>query len=351
MIQDLRLQQFRSYDDSSFEFEPGVNIIVGPNASGKTNLLEALLVVGTGKSYRAKDKDLLQQGKDWARIDALNDGLTRVLKLQANESIRTLKTFELEDVTKKRLTLADTVPIVLFEPTDLQLLTGSPERRRSFLDTMLQRTLPHYSRTLRNYERILLQRNTLLKQQKSISKDELFVWNLRLSEFGGQIADARMTLVSELNKEINNYYKSVAGHKKSISVSYSSKVAINNYGSHMLQMLEKGLSHDLVRGFTGFGPHRDDLSVLFSDKNVADVASRGETRTLVLGFKMLELSLVEKARDKKPILLLDDVFSELDGARRKALTEFLQGHQTFITTTDADVVVDHFMKSCNVIAL
>ncbi len=351
MIQDLRLQQFRSYQDASFEFESGVNIIVGPNASGKTNLLEALLVLASGKSYRAKDRDLVQHDMDWARLDALVDNKSRVLKLQTNTSTgRVQKTFKTQELEKSRLQLADTLPVVVFEPTDLQLLTGSPVRRRAFLDTLLTRTLPDYSSIIRDYERTLAQRNALLKRG-NVSPDELFVWNLRLSEFGGRIAKERCDLVKNLNKEINNHYESVAGVRKNISLQYKSDIAQDSYGTGLLKALEKNTKLDLLRGFTGSGPHRDDFVLLFHDRPIADVASRGEVRTLILGLKLLELSIVEVARNQKPILLLDDVFSELDGARRKALTDFLSTHQTFITTTDADVVVEHFMNSANVIAL
>lgn len=352
MLSSIRVQQFRSYDDASFEFEPGVNIVVGPNASGKTNLLEAILVLAQGRSFRAKDRELIKHDKEWARIDGLWDAHPRSVKLQpSSSSSRIIKSFDINDVSKKRLQLADTLPIVLFEPTDLQLLSGSPERRRNFLDTMLARTVPRYQQMLRSYERVLAQRNALLKQGSPPTKDELFVWNIRLSELGGYIAEQRIDLVKTLNKQITEHYQAVAGGKQKITVAYSSRIEPGHYSTALLQHLEKHLDKDVQRGFTGVGPHRDDIAVKFDDVPVSEVASRGEIRTLVLGFKMLELSLVEKARNQKPILLLDDVFSELDGARRKALTDFLKDHQTFITTTDADVVVEHFLEKAHVIAL
>lgn len=351
MLSSLRLRNFRSYSDASFEFEQGVNIVVGPNASGKTNLLEAILMLSYGRSYRAKDRDTVQHSKDWARIDALHNNSPRTLKLESNpQSSRVLKTFEIDGLPKKRLQLADTIPIVLFEPTDLQLLTGSPERRRSFLDALLARTEPDFSRLARMYERTLAQRNAFLKQGAR-NKSELFVWNLRLSEAGGKIAELRLGLVDQINKKLGKHYKDVANENKEIKAVYQTELGPASYGSHMLKKLEQEVSRDITRGFTGVGPHRDDMVLYFGEKTAIETASRGEVRTLVLGLKMLELEMVEKAREQKPLLLLDDVFSELDGARRKALTEFLKDHQTFITTTDADVVIDHFMKSAHVIAL
>ncbi|MDZ7785857.1 MAG: DNA replication/repair protein RecF [Candidatus Saccharibacteria bacterium] len=350
MISTLSLKQFRSYHDASFEFEPGVNIIVGPNASGKTNLLEAILVLANGRSYRAKDRELLRTGQEWARLDALADKTPRTLKLQTKaDSARVEKVLEVDGVAKKRLTLQDTVPVVLFEPTDLQLLTGSPARRRSFLDTLLSRSEPDFARQLRIYERSLAQRNTLLKTGH-MSKDELFVWNVRLSESGGKIIASRAELIKRMNTEINGHYKDVAHEDKHITVAYQTDVSAH-HGTQLMELLEKNIKLDEKRGFTSVGPHRDDMLVEFEGRPVTETASRGEVRTLVLGFKMLELSIIEASRGQKPLLLLDDVFSELDGSRRKALTDFLKDHQTFITTTDADVVVDHFMKKTNVIAL
>jgi len=349
MLHDLRLQGFRSYTDDSFEFDPGVNIIVGPNASGKTNLLEALLFLATGSSYRARDRDVVAHQADWGRLDSNYNHGIRTVKLQVNEvSNRVEKSFEMDGLTIKRLQLADTLPVVVFEPSHLQLLTGSPERRREFLDGILARTRPGFTQLLRQYTRTLAQRNALLKQ-RSGSRDQLFAWNIRISELGGRIAEQRIELTTTLNQTIEQHYREVSGGSQTVEVTYQSECGSESYGSSMLRKLERHEEQDFARGFTGFGPHRDDMAMMFNGRGLNEAASRGEVRTLLLGLKILELKLIEKARDQKPLLLLDDVFSELDGARRRALTDFLKGHQTFITTTDADVVVEHFMQSCRVI--
>lgn len=351
MIQDLRLQSFRSYTDDSFEFDSGVNIIVGPNASGKTNLLEALLFIANGSSYRARDRDVIAHEADWARLDVNTNAGLRTVKLQKKElSDRVDKTFELDGVIKKRLQLADTVPVVVFEPTHLQLLTGSPERRREFLDGILSRIQPGFQQLTRQYARTLAQRNALLKRGQSY-KDQLFAWNIRLSELGGRIAEQRIKLVNLLNESIESHYREVSHGSQKVALLYQSDSKLDNYGSSMLKKLEHDEDRDFARGFTGFGPHRDDMEVLFNGRGLNETASRGEVRTLLLGLKILELQLIESARDQKPLLLLDDVFSELDGARRRALTDFLKGHQTFITTTDADIVVKHFTESTHIIPL
>jgi DNA replication and repair protein RecF len=345
------MQKFRSYRDESFEFDPGVNIIVGPNASGKTNLLEALLVACTGGSFRAKDGEMIAHGAPWARIDIHGSSGSRIVKLMVQENGAIKKEFVIRDQKLSRLALQKTVPVVLFEPNHLLLLQGSPDLRRDYLDNLLEQTVPGYGKARRDYRRALAQRNALLKTGPA-SKKQLFAWNIRLSEIGAKLALERHALVGRINNQIGELYKNLAHSKAAeVSVRYVASCDITQYGSSLLHGLEKRTHVDIERGFTTIGPHREDLLISFDGRDASDVASRGETRTVLLVLKIMELRFVEEARGTKPQLLLDDVFSELDGARRKALTEVIQGYQTFITTTDADVVVQHFMNNCHIIPL
>ena len=348
MISNVRLQNFRSYSDAVFEFGEGVNIIVGANASGKTNLLEAVLVLSRGGSYRCGDNELIQHDKDWARLDGASQGQARSVQLERN-GIKAKKQYIIGGATLARLPLLRSIPAVVFEPNHLQLLTESPDLRRNFLDDVIEQIVPVYSELRRQYKRALAQRNRLLKQD--FLPDQIFIWNLRLSELGGQVAERRMTYVKENKSELAKLYNKLVGKKIKIEMIYDTKLNKESYGSSMLKELEKRTEVDRERGFTTIGPHRDDLMLLISGFPLSAAASRGETRTMLLALKLLEVQSVEKARGAKPILLLDDVFSELDGARRRALTEHLRDHQTFITTTDADIVVQHFLNNCTVIPL
>jgi len=351
MITDIRLQQFRSYKDESFEIDPGVNIIVGPNASGKTNLLEAVLVTCLGSSYRARESELVQFEQPWARIDARTPTGARVVKLIVEPNGVIKKEFVINDQPLKRLLLPKTVPVVIFEPNHLQLLSGSPDMRREYLDNLLEQLTPGYATLRRQYKRALAQRNRLLKQGRDHAGSQLFAWNIRLSQLGAEIATARLGLVEQLNKDVQKLYRELSHSKAKVEITYSSSCKADQYSSDMLHKLEASTEQDFIRGFTTYGPHRDDMVVMLNGHLLQESASRGETRTMLLVLKILELQFIENNRNEKPILLLDDVFSELDGARRRALTEVLKGYQTFITTTDADVVVEHFMGSCNVIPL
>lgn len=345
MISDLRLQHFRSYSDASFEFGAGVNIIVGPNGSGKTNLLEAILVVARGSSYRVPDPDLLQFDIDWLRLDAHTEpgGGNRTVKLVTQP--RPTKTYEINSKSYQRLSLLHELPVVLFEPNHLQLLHGAPELRRSYLDDILEQTTPGFASFRRNYRRTLSQRNALLKRPLPPSTQELFPWNLRLSELGAAIARARAELCARLAETFPATYAAISQTDTRVELAYQAKFPLESYESHLLSKLESHAHEDARRGFTAYGPHREDFLVSFDGRPAEEFASRGETRTAILSLKIIELQLLEAARDITPLLLLDDVFSELDGRRRRALTGFLQTYQTFLTTTDADVVVKHFTDS------
>jgi DNA replication and repair protein RecF len=291
-----------------------------------------------GASYRAKEADLVQFEQPWARIDTRTPTGSRTIKLIADTNI-VKKEFVIDDQPLKRLLLPKTVPVVLFEPNHLQLLTGSPDLRREYLDNLLEQLIPGFATLRRQYKRTLAQRNRLLKHGRSQADSQLFAWNIRLSQLGAEIATQRIRLVAELNKNIQKLYRDLSHTKAKVTTAYSSGCSNEQYSSDMLHKLEANIERDFDRGFTAYGPHRDDIVITLNGHLIQEAASRGETRTMLLALKILEMQLIEQNRNQKPILLLDDVFSELDGARRRALTEVLKGYQTFITTTDADVLL------------
>jgi len=350
VIDSLRLQNFRSYADASFEFEPGVNIVVGPNASGKTNLLEAVLALARGSSFRARDAELVRFGKPWARLDGYFGKQARSLKLQISGD-KTDKSFLLDDKPLRRLSLERTVPVVLFEPNHLQMITRGPEQRREFIDDLLERSQPGYKSLSAGYRRALAQRNALLKYHPGQAAKQLFAWDVRLSELGGKVAAARQELIDDINKGISRTYNRIARRRQRVRLSYDSHFPADSYASKMLAKLGASARQDMERGFTAHGPHREDTSFYLDDKLVGVAASRGEIRSLLLALKIYELTLIGKARGTQPIFLLDDVFSELDGRRRHALIDHLKNHQTIITTTDAESMMEYFSDNTNLIPL
>lgn len=335
MIRALRLQQFRSYADKTVAFSPAVTIISGPNGSGKTNLLEALYVVARGASFRGGDQDLQSIDHVWWRLDAsLADEAERAVLFEGEKS-SARKQFIIDTVKKQRLTYQHKLPVVLFEPNDLRLLHGSPARRRLFIDTLISQSEPLYSALLSKYDRALRQRNSLLKTA-IVTSDELFVWDVTLSEYGARIVAERQKYSAILNAALTRRYREIARTDDTITLTYPFYQE-GDAQQAMVSALHMHHARDKMLGYTTVGPHRHDLLFHMNGVEAITVASRGESRSIILALKLIEVELLREHRQQSPLLLLDDVFSELDKDRRAALVEVGSTTQTVITTTDADI--------------
>jgi DNA replication and repair protein RecF len=352
MFSTLRLQNYRIHRDSQYEFNPSaVTIVVGPNGSGKTSIVEALYMACSGGSYKAADLDVVANGADWARIDiGTPQDDSRSIKLQVKET-GLQKIYVFDGVEKQRFLQAYELPVVLFEPQDMSIIVGEPSQRRELLDRILSTTNPNYRVYIKNYRRALAQRNALLKLGHAKQASDVFVWDVRLSELGGVIHQARKQLLEEFDKTFQSTYVDISKKNDIVTLRYVSDETSADYTTSLLAKLQQNIQKDSERGFTSFGPHRDDLEVTINGSSAKTTASRGETRTLMLAIKLLELQVIKSAKNTKPLLLLDDVFSELDGAHRRALAEKTNDYQTIITTTEADAVIDHFSNKYDVIAL
>lgn len=348
----LTLHHFRSYEDYSVEFSPAVNIIVGPNGSGKTNMLEALYVLSYGVSFRGSDRDMVARAGDWFRLEAAYGGLQRVLACQITPQGGIEKQFTIDGVKRARLTDALRVPVVLFEPEHLRLLRDSPSHRRDYLDSLLAKLQPDFTWLKHQFERVLLQRNNVLKRRlpAALRDDQLFVWDIKFAELAEQIVSRRQALVAQFAARISDTYSNIARQPHTVSLDYQHTVIGSDYRAAVLKALQANAQRDSERGFTTVGPHRDDLLVLLDGAPAAVAASRGEMRSLLLSLKMIELHLLHVHYDTPPLLLLDDVFSELDASRRQALASLAKDYQTLITTTDADAIIEHFLDGYNIIA-
>jgi DNA replication and repair protein RecF len=309
-----------------------------------------VLVLARGHSFRARDADLIKFDKPWARLDGYFDHQSRSVKLVRTDSYIE-KTYLLEDKAYKRLNLDKTAPAVYFEPNHLQLITRGPDQRRDYFDELLERSVVGFKALSASYARTLAQRNALLKRGPIAAKQQLFAWNIRLSELGEKIARARDDLSTSINQELQNNYRHISKKRPAVEFIYKSQFKPAHYASRLLHKLESNLDDDYQRGFTSHGPHREDFLINLNGQPANITASRGESRSLILALKIFELGLIEKVRGQKPVFLLDDVFSELDGARRRALVNYLKNRQTIITTTDAESVIEHFTGNTKLIAL
>lgn len=347
----LTLRQFRSYTEQLVSFGPRVNIVVGPNGSGKTNLLEALYVVSHGSSFRGTDRDMVAHGHDWFRLQAAYGGLERTVTCKIESPTALDKQFVLDGVKRARLTHNYRVPVVLFEPEHLRLFRDAPSQRRDYLDILLGKLQPDYAWLKHQFERVLLQRNNVLKRRLPpiMRDDHLFAWDISFADMAEQVVSRRRELVEQYDRQASAVYSEIARKPHLVKVMYEQKIRGADYRASLLAALQAAAEHDSERGFTSIGPHRDDLVVLLDGVPAVSAASRGEMRSLLLAFKIIELGLVADRSDVAPLLLLDDVFSELDNKRRRALAQLAQQYQTVITTTDADAVAGHFAEGVTVI--
>jgi len=348
-IRELELVNFRSYERGRWELHPAVTLVVGPNASGKTNLLEGLYVLAATKSFRAKDRDLVRHGEDHFRVVAGTDEAQYALGFSTAGG-GTEKRAMHDGVKRALVAHVGVMQVTLFEPTDLELVSGPPEGRRKYLDFLLCQTDRGYLRTLQAYKRALRQRNALLEGfEVGAVQSQIFAWDLKLAELAAEVYERRRELMGVLNTSLPSLYAEIAGSEVMVELEYVPSVEGGNYGDEFLAALTRNLPRDLAAGFTTIGPHREDFRVHFKGVEIGAVASRGEVRTVVLALKLAEMGYAEAVTGVRPLLLLDDVFSELDRDRRGFLIDRLRDHQTVITTTDADAVTREISAEHSVI--
>lgn len=334
VIEKISVQNFRSHNSFTATLSPNITLIIGKNGSGKTSLIEAIYLALKGSSFRGSDSDILHFNTPWWRVDIELDGHEK-RSITFNPELNSCrKKFIIDEKNMYRLSPKYKYPVVLFEPEDLRLLHGSPSRRRQFIDRFISQLDAHYQTALQKYERALRQRNSLLKN-RNFRFDQLFVWNVTLSEYGAYIIEKRIAFIERINSKLNDAYNKIAKSEDVISIHYS-HTHIGDIKQKLLNDLHGHIERDKVMGFTSTGPHRHDVIFQYNGVSALEVASRGEVRSIVLALKFIEVEIIEQIVNEKPIILLDDVFSELDGLRQKQL--LISNNQTVIATTDNRVM-------------
>lgn len=354
-VESIRLINFRNYNNININPNKNINVIIGKNAQGKTNLIESIYMCATGKSFRTnRDKEIINFNKDEAYVGA-------ILKIGPHEKLIEIK---MERNRPKRIRINKTelksykelnsgLSVVVFSPEDLKIVKEGPQERRNFLDMLISQMRPVYSYNINRYNKILFQRNNLLKSSR-LKKDIISlidVFDIQMSKIGTNIVLERQRNINELSNISKTMHNNITLSKEELSLRYISNVPILDNKVEMekkyLELLKCNIGKDMENGSTEIGPHRDDISISINDHEVKTYGSQGQQRTAILSLKLSEVELIKKERGAYPVLLLDDVFSELDEERRRYLSKSFYKMQTFITVTDAIDLksMDGFEKS------
>ncbi len=337
-LKSIKLENYRNYGnvDLIFDDTKNINLFIGDNAQGKTNFLEAIALLSLAKSFRTKQHtSLIQWEKDFTRIVGIASHENNEISLEFFASVAPMekKNLRKDNVDVSIKDFIGQLNIVLFHPEDLNMLYLSPSLRRKYLNTILSQADPLYFDALVQYNRIVKQINKalfLIDLGKSLL-EELDVWDQQLAKYGTYILKKRLELVDFFNEVIEKNYNNVSQTKDKLNLTYKATVE-NDY----LDVLKEQRQNDLRYAQTTKGIHRDDLIYNFNEHSISEFGSRGEMRTLLIALKFTEIAYIEKQTGRKPILLLDDVFSELDKKRQQFLMDAIQEFQSFITTTHHD---------------
>lgn len=345
-IEKIRLVNFRNYADEKIEFNKNVNLIIGDNAQGKTNILEAIYLCAVGKSHRfVKDVEIIFFGKYGYFIEIYLNKSKRSYKIEVEFSTKIGKRIKAGGIELKKIgELLGKLVVVMFSPDDLRLVKESPSYRRRFIDILICQLYASYLFDLQQYHKVLEQRNNLLKQIKNKPDLEvtLDIWDDKLVEAGSRVILRRIEFAGKIMIEGKKIHNKLTLEKEELNVEYRCMFLLENYiDINYEQISEKFKSEikknkiiDIKRGFTSVGPHRDDLRLSINGLDIAKFGSQGQQRTVVLSLKLAELEILKQEIGESPVLLLDDVFSELDENRREFLRENIKDLQVFITSTD-----------------
>ena len=339
IIKKLEVCDFRNYTRANFEFDSGTNVLFGDNAQGKTNVLEAIFVAGTTKSHKgSKDSDMVQMGmqESHIRMHIEKNGILHRVDVHLKKSGS--KGIAIDGIaTRKSSDLIGMCNLIFFSPEDLAIIKNGPAERRRFLNLELCQLDKMYLYNLGLYNKVLKQRNILLKDIGFNNQlmETLEVWDNQLVKYGKQIIEMREAFILQLNEIIGQIHKNLTGGKEQIVIKYEPDVTSQGMEKKLFMARER----DLMTRTTTVGPHRDDILFVVNDKDIRKYGSQGQQRTAALSLKLAEIEIVRKMVKEEPVLLLDDVLSELDRKRQNYLLENIIGVQTILTCTGLEEFV------------
>tara|TARA_B100000029_G_C17592992_1_gene963157 strand:+ start:1652 stop:2800 length:1149 start_codon:yes stop_codon:yes gene_type:complete len=358
-LRKLSVTNFRTYSNLELELSSGLTTFTADNGEGKSNLLEAIYLLAIGKSYRANfEKELiswqLENPDDYTIIAAeieRNEGLRSIrIGLKASDGNRITKQVRIDGIPKRITDLIGVLNAVLFSAEDMDLIFGNPSGRRRYLDILLAQISKNYVNALSKYQRILLQRNALLKNIKDniAQENELDFWDLSLAKEASILLQHRITAMEYLNAMVLEIHSQLSG-TRDLSIEYVSTVvtdiSVENLEKAMLKCLSSSRNQEISRGTTIIGPHRDDIRLISKGTEASKHVSRGQARLIALSLRLAESRLLSRERSESPIILLDDVFSELDQIHRNLIMDEISNYsQIIITTADEYLLGSNYTK-------
>ncbi len=341
IVKSLELKDYRNYYNLNVSFSKGTNILYGENAQGKTNILEAIYLGGTTKSHRgSKDREIVMFDKEEAHVRIILEKNKISHRIDLHLKKNKAKGVAIDGIPIKRQgELFGMLNLVFFSPEDLNIIKNGPGERRRFIDIELCQLDKIYLNNLTNYNKVLIQRNNLLKQigfNRNLL-DTLYIWDKSLIEYGCKIIDTRRKFIQRLNGLVEEIHRNLTGGKEKLLLRYEPNTEIDDFE----KKLTKSMERDLNLKMTNIGPHRDDISFMIGTIDIRKYGSQGQQRTAALSCKLAEIDLVKSVIKDNPILLLDDVLSELDRTRQTHLLNSIGNIQTIITCTGLEEFVNH----------
>lgn len=335
-IKEIELTNFRNYKEQKVSFSRGVNIFIGKNAQGKTNLLEGIYLNAFGKSFKSvKDKEMIRFGESYCRISSVAEDQENELTTEILIQSDGRKGIKRDGIkVKKSSELLERIYIIIFSPEDLKIVKDEPEKRRRFIDRELSQIRTGYLSDLNDYNKILKQRNTYLKEN-NIDFALLDIWDQQLAANGTRIMRKRKQFIERINEISRRIHSDITEGQEHLELKYESSIpADGNTEDIFYNYLAAARENDIRTGTTSKGPHRDDIKISADGIDLRKFGSQGQQRTAALSLKLSEIKIIEEEKGEKPILLLDDVLSELDNDRQTMLINTLGENQLFITTTE-----------------
>ncbi|MDO5028175.1 MAG: DNA replication/repair protein RecF [Bacillota bacterium] len=355
-IKEINIKNFRNYSDLFLQPNKNINVFVGKNASGKTNILEGISILISGKSFRTtRDKEILKFQEDFFEISALieKSGLDKDYYLRYEKDKKKKYQINLSNISSLQ-ELRMSSPLVSFVPEDLEIVKDGPALRRKFMDSAISNLDFIYRYNLKKYKNILKEKNSLLKERnKGLNTNLLFqAYNIQLASLGAYIIQARKEFLDQLNEKIKDLHLDLSAGKENLYLLYQNPLGqianIKDLEKNLYSQMMEALERDLYVKYSTFGPHRDDFDILTNNISLKTYGSQGQKRTAVLSMKLIEIDLISQKRSLRPIVLLDDVFSELDSFRRKKLIDNLSKSQSFITMADEKYLDEFSDVSSNI---